>query len=150
MMGKIHPARRPAWSSRRADHQPQHAVAPAAHQLVIAFGEQVVDAVNPRRIQLEQRRSARVLFGLHQRQTGVAVDRVHDRPQVVGEPRGDGRSTAGVIRIEQQVLGVDRQELGRAGTLVIIGAAPAEGVGGAAESPRASLPAGQVPQPRVA
>ena len=36
---QVEPAIGPARAARRADHQPQHAVAPAAHRPLVAFGE---------------------------------------------------------------------------------------------------------------
>ncbi|MNY14873.1 hypothetical protein D3C86_1480620 [compost metagenome] len=50
MLIQIQPAIRPAWTARCADYQAQHAVAPAADPVLIGLGQQIVNGVDPFRI----------------------------------------------------------------------------------------------------
>ncbi len=142
-MGQIQPARRPARTSRRADHQPQHAVAPAAHQLVVALGQQVVHRIYPLRIQLQQRGFAGDITRLHQRHARVACG-LRPGSKVICKPRRQRRAATREPGVEQVMLGIHRQVFGRAVALVRVGAAFGERVVTTPPTPRVLLPAGQV------
>ncbi len=72
---QIQPAIRPRRAARAADDQAQHAVAPAAHRLRTALGEQVIHGEDAGRIQLQQRRRALLRLGLQQRNRALALRR---------------------------------------------------------------------------
>ncbi|MNV38722.1 hypothetical protein D3C71_1302840 [compost metagenome] len=146
MMLQIHPAGRPGRTSRRADDQAQHAVAPAAHQLLIAFGEQEIDFVDARRIEFEQIGQPVLFAGLHEGQARATGDLGLHRclPQLLDEPRMQGRPPAAVVAVQQIVLKIDREKLRRAVQLVAVRATQRELVAATAGPQRALLPTGEI------
>jgi hypothetical protein len=86
-------------------------VAPAADQVLVGFGQQVVDFVDPLRVDLAQRVLAKSLPALRNAKVLAQVS-CRRRPAevllVVAEQRG---AAAGVARVEEEVLHVDRDEL---------------------------------------
>ena len=124
MLVQVQPAIRAAWATGRTDHQAQHAVAPATDQVLVGFGQQVVDFVDTLRVDVAQRSLGEIVTGVEEcvgLGAGVLLGR---RPTevilVVAEQRG---AAAGVARVEEEVLHVDRDELQGAAGFVDIGAA---------------------------
>lgn len=124
MLIEIEPAVRATWTARRADHQAQHAVAPAADPILVGLGQQVVDGVDPFRIDLPQRLLGEIVAGIEKREGLAASVLGWRRPAkvflVIAIQR---RATAGVARVEEEILHVDRNELLGTGDLVQIRAA---------------------------
>jgi hypothetical protein len=124
MLIQIEPAIRPTWAARSADHQTQHAVAPAADPVLIGLGQQVIDCIDPFGVDLPQRLLGKVVTGIEKREGLAASVLGRWRPAevflVIAIQRG---ATAGVARVEEEILHVDRDELFRAGDLVQIRAA---------------------------
>src|SRR3989338_648009 len=124
MLLQIQPAIRPTRSTRRTNHQSQHAVAPSAGQCIVGFGQQVIDLVNPLRIDSAQRLAGKVAPGIQVSQTFGAGLLISRRP---GEMRAQvtrqrGPAT-GVAGVEEEVLNVDGEKLARVAQLIAIRAA---------------------------
>ena len=99
-------------------------MAPAADPVLIGLCEQVINRVNPLRIDVPQWLLGEVVTGVQKRE-GLAASvfgrwRPAEMLLVIAVQRG---AAAGVARVEEEVLHVDRDELFRAGNLVEIGAA---------------------------
>ena len=118
VIGEVEPAIGPARAARRADHEAQHAVTPAAHRPLIAFGQQVVDCVDAIGVELQKWRLVFVADGPQHHEARRAVGRRRTAPEVRGEKAVQVRPAAAVGRIEQKVLEVHGDEFGRARELV--------------------------------
>ncbi|MCY1356898.1 hypothetical protein D9M69_433640 [compost metagenome] len=152
MLVQIQSAIRSAWSAWRADHQAQHAVTPAAEQVLVGLGQQIVNGIDSLRIDLAQRCLGEVAAGIEEREglaTGVFGGR---RPAemllVVAIQRG---TAAGVARVEEEILHVDRDELLWTAGLVDVRAAGNLAIVLFAFTATAYvlLPAGEVEQTRI-
>ncbi len=137
---------RPRRTARPADHQPQHAVAPAAHRLRAAFGKQVVHRVDACRVEVQQRRRTLFRFGLEQGQRRSALRLWKRRrcSEVSLVPLRQRGAPAGELAIEHEMLGVHCQVLGRVLQLIGIRTAVMEVVVATAEMPGLALPSGQI------
>ncbi len=124
MLVQIQAAIRPAWAPRLADHQTQHAVAPTADPILVGFGQEVVDRIHSLRVDLAQGLQAKIAAGIEERVRHRAFIFSRRRPAeaflVVGV---QGGTAAGIIRIEQEVLHVYRNEFTRVADLVDVRAA---------------------------
>ncbi len=152
MLVQIQPTIRAARAARRADHQAQHAVAPAADQVLVGFGQQVVDFVDPFRVDVAQGRLGEVVAGVEEG-VGLGAGVLRGRRPakvflVIAEQRG---AAAGVARVEEEILHVDRDELQRAAGFVEVRAARDLAVVLLALTAAADVlrPAGEVEQARV-
>ncbi|MCY1400224.1 hypothetical protein D9M71_153000 [compost metagenome] len=112
MLVQVQAAIRAARPSGRADHQAQHAVAPAADQVLIGLSQQVIDFVHPFRVDLAQGFLAKIVTGIEERYGLWAGFAMGGHPaEVFLEIVKQGRAAAAVTWIEQEVLHVDRDEL---------------------------------------
>ncbi|MNF39177.1 hypothetical protein D3C84_201430 [compost metagenome] len=153
MLVQIQPAIRPARPPGGADHQAQHAVAPAAGPLLVGLGEQVVDLVDPLGVERAQWLAGEIAAGV---EVGVRVDagllagRCPAAEMLAQVTRQRGAAT-GVAGVEEEVLHVHRDELARVAQFVDIRAARHLAVGRLARAAPADLlrPAGQVEQARI-
>ncbi|MNP05368.1 hypothetical protein D3C76_973170 [compost metagenome] len=59
---------RATWAARLADDQAQHAVAPAADPVLIGLGQQIVDFIDPFRVDFAQRLAGEITSGIEERQ----------------------------------------------------------------------------------
>ncbi len=152
MLVQVQPAIRATWATRRTDHQAQHTVAPAADQVLVGFGQQVIDFIHPLRIDLAQWRLGEIVTRVQERVGGGAGVLLWRRPAevflVIAKQRG---ATAGVAWVEEKVLHVDGHELQRAGGFVDVRAAGDLMVVllPFAATPHVLRPAGKVQQARV-
>ncbi len=135
----------------RADHQAQHAMAPAADPGVVGFGEQVVDLVDTRRVKAQQGRAAELAAGVKEGIARRTVSRLRCPAEVLAEVAVQGWAAAGVAGVEQEVFEVHRDEFQRAGQLVGVGTARQLRVVLFAQAAFANplRPAGQIEQARV-
>ena len=151
MVVEIQAAVRATWPARCADHQAQHAVAPAAHPGIVGFSEQVVDFIHALRVEAPQWLQGEVAPGI---EVGVVVAAVlagRCPVEVLTEIARQRGAAACIAGVEQKVFEVDRDELQRIGQLVAVRAACDLAV---VQSARASLadpllPASQIEQARV-
>ncbi|MNE13027.1 hypothetical protein D3C80_1058530 [compost metagenome] len=123
MLVEVEPTVRPARAPGGADDQAQHAVAPAADQVLVGFSEQVVHGIYALWIDLAQGRFGEVVTRVQKGQR-LRAGRVLRSPiemclQVVLQCG----STAGEARVKEEVLHVDRDELLRAAQFITVGAA---------------------------
>ncbi|MNF74959.1 hypothetical protein D3C84_570070 [compost metagenome] len=152
MLVQVQSAIRSAWPARCANDQAQHAVTPVAEQVLVSFGQQVVDGVNPFRIDLAQWCFGEITAGIEEGDGFAASVFGRGCPAemffVVAVQRG---TTAGVARIEQEVLHIDRDELLGAARLVDVRAARDLPVVLFALATTADVlrPAGEVEQARI-
>ena len=148
---EIQAAVRATRPARCADHQAQHAVAPAAHPGIVGFSEQVVDFIHALRIKPPQWLQGEVAPGI---EVGIVVAAIlaRRRPvEVLTEIARQRRAAAGIAGVEQKVFEVDRDELQRVGQLVAVRAACDLAVVQIARASLADplLPASQIEQARV-
>ena len=151
-MVQIQAAVRPARAAWRADHQAQHAVAPAADPGVVSFGKQIVDLVDALGVELDQRGAREVMPGVEDRQGAFAgIDPGGLPAEMLAEIAMQQRATAGVAWVEEKVLQIHRHEFQRVAQLVGIGAACLLGIVllACAALANALWPAGQIEQARV-
>lgn len=151
MLVEVQPAVRPTRPAGGADHQAEHGVAPAADQVVVGLGQQVVDLVDPLGVELAQRLLAEVAAGVEVGEalrTGTVFRRPAEALLVVAVER---RAAAGVAGIEEEVLHVHRDELARIAQLVDVRAAQYEAIVRLAPPALAGAlrPAGEIEQARV-
>ncbi|MNF81763.1 hypothetical protein D3C84_640510 [compost metagenome] len=124
-------------------------MAPATDQVLVGFGQQVVNGVDPLRIDLPQRLPGEVVAGVQEgvgRGAGVFGGGCPAKVfLVIAVQRG---TAAGVARVEEEVLHVDRDEFLGAAGLVEIRAADDLAVVLLTFTPTTDvlLPAGQVQQ----
>jgi len=152
MLVQVQPAIWSAGTARCADHQAQHAVAPAADQVLVGFGQQIVNFIDPLRVHVAQRRLCKVVARIEER-VGLGAGILFRRCPaevllVIAEQCG---ASAGVAWIEEEVLHVDRDELQRAAGFVDVWAAHDLAVVLLALTAPADIlrPAGEVQQARV-
>ena len=121
MLVQIKQAIWPARATRRTHHQAQHAVPPAARPVIVGLGQQIMHGIDTLRVKPANHGLIRPGRGI---QIGVFVLTGGSRRRPATEVRAEvgvqRRATTGVVRIEQKVLGVDRDKLGRAVQLVAI------------------------------
>ena len=152
MVLQIQAAIRAARPAGCADHQAQHAVAPAADPVVVGLGVQVIDLVNTLGVDPGQRRLLIVAAGVQERQARTAGFGAGRLPaEVLAEVLLQRRAPAGVVGVEQEVLEIDREEFARVVQLVAVRAALvlAVIVDRRAASADALGPAGQFQQARI-
>ncbi|MNM80848.1 hypothetical protein D3C81_928300 [compost metagenome] len=149
---QVQSAIRTTGAARRADHQTQHAVAPAAEQVLVSLGQQIVNGIDPLRIDLPQRCLGEIVAGIEERDGFAAGVTGGGRPAemlfVVAIQCG---TAAGVARVKEEILHVDRDEFLGAAGLVDIRTAGNLAIVLFAFTPTAYvlLPAGQVEQARI-
>ncbi len=152
MLLQVESAVWPAWATGRTDHQAQHAVPPAAGPFLVGFGQQVVDGVHPLRVHGPQRLLGEIVAGIEEGKALGAFILGGRRPAemllVVAIQR---RAAAGVGRVEEEVLHIDRDKFLGAADFVQIRAAHDLVVVLLAFAPPAHilLPASEVEQARV-
>ncbi|MNM85929.1 hypothetical protein D3C81_980700 [compost metagenome] len=148
---EVQAAVRPAWAARLADHQAQHAVAPAADQVLVGFGQQVVHLIDPLGVDFAQRLAGEVAAGIDERQALGAAVLLRCPAEVFAQVLVQRRTAAAVARVEEEVLHVDRDVLLGAAQFIAVGAAHELAVVllALAASAHVLLPAGQVEQARV-
>ncbi|MCY1181518.1 hypothetical protein D9M73_220270 [compost metagenome] len=152
MLVQVEAAIWPAGPARCANHQTQHAVAPTAHPVLVGLRQEIVDGVDPLRINLAQGRLGEVIARVEECESLGALAFGGGCPAelllVVAVQR---RATTGVARVEEEILHVDRDEFLGAAGLVDIRAAGDLTVVLFALAPTANvlLPAGKVEQARI-
>ena len=149
---QVQTAIRSTRASGLADHQPQHAVTPAADPVLVGFGQQVIDGVHALGVDCAQWLTAKVAAGVKEREGCPALTLGCGGPVemffVVRVQRG---TTAGVVRVEEEILHVDRDELTRVADLVDVRATGDLAVVFFTLAPAADvlLPASEVKQPGI-
>ncbi len=152
MLVEVQAAVRPARTTGFADHQAQHAVAPAACPVLIRLGEQIIHRVDPLGVQLAQRLTAEVAAGIQIRVVrGAFIPCCGCPAKALFVIRIQCRATTGVGRVEEEILHVHGHEFQRAGGFVDIRAAGDLAVMFLAFTAASDvlLPARQVQQARV-
>ncbi|MND75337.1 hypothetical protein D3C80_669500 [compost metagenome] len=149
---EVEAAVRSARTARGADHQAQHAVAPAADPVLVGLGEQVVHFIDPLGVELAQGLLAEVAAGIQIGEAAGAIGAVRRRPaEMFAVVAVERRAAAGIGRIEEEVLHVHRDELARILQFVDVRAARHLVVFRFALAALADVlgPAGEVQQARV-
>ncbi|MNO77570.1 hypothetical protein D3C76_686850 [compost metagenome] len=152
MLVQVEAAIWPAGPARCANHQTQHAVAPTAHPVLVGLRQEIVDGVDPLRINLAQGRLGEVIARVEECESLGALAFGGGCPAelllVVAVQR---RATTGVARVEEEILHVDRDKLLRAADLVDVRAAGdlAIVLFALATPANVLLPTGEVKQARV-
>ena len=110
---------RPARSAWCTDHQPQHAMAPAAHPVLVGLRQQIVDGVDPLRIDLPQGCFGEVVTGIQEGEGFAASTLGIGGPaEVLFVVAVQRRAATGIARVKEEILHVDRDELLGAAGLV--------------------------------
>ncbi|MNF62628.1 hypothetical protein D3C84_443120 [compost metagenome] len=111
---EVEAAVRSAWAARGADHQAQHAVAPAADPVLVGLGKQVIHFIDPLGVELAQGLLAEVAAGVQVGVAAGALGAIRRGPaEVFAVVAVERRAAAGIGRIEEEVLHVHRDELAR-------------------------------------
>ena len=99
-------------------------MAPAAHPVLVGLRQQIVDGVDPLRIDLPQGCFGEVVTGIQEREGFAASILGGGRPaEVLFVVAVQRWAATGIARVKEEVLHVDRDELQGAGCLVNIRAA---------------------------